>query len=53
MDKIRKMAEKNNFEGFFIYHSTGGGTTGLLNLINENLSNEYSKKLRCPISIYP
>ncbi len=55
LDKLRKMAEKcSDLEGFIIYNSVGGGTgSGFGSLLNENISNEYTEKLKFGFTIFP
>ncbi|XP_065226238.1 tubulin alpha-8 chain-like [Planococcus citri] len=52
---IRKEADLcNNLEGFFIFHSMGGGTgSGLTSLLMEHLTAEYGKKHKLQFIIYP
>lgn len=55
LDRIRKLTEGcNNFQGFIVTHSVGGGTgSGLCSLLCERLSVEYGKKLKFNFTIYP
>lgn len=52
-DRIRKKVEKfDSFQGFFLYHGTGGGTgSGLGSLLLENLAADFAKNPRATISI--
>lgn len=52
---IRKEADLcNNLEGFFIFHSMGGGTgSGFTSLLMEHLTAEYGKKHKLQFIIYP
>ncbi|CEF67689.1 Alpha tubulin-like protein [Strongyloides ratti] len=54
-DKIRKQTENCiGLQGFFVFHSFGGGTgSGLTSLLMERLSLEYGKKSKLEFSIYP
>lgn len=55
LDRIRKIAEKcNDFEGFLVFSSVGGGTgSGLGSLLLERLSVDYGKKSKLALPIYP
>ncbi|KAG8234059.1 hypothetical protein J437_LFUL013555 [Ladona fulva] len=55
MDVIRKLTEQcSGLQGFFIFHSFGGGTgSGFTSLLMERLSYQYSKKTKLEFSIYP
>lgn len=55
MDKIRRLADNcNGLQGFFTFHSFGGGTgSGLGALILERISTDYGKKSKLEFSIYP
>lgn len=52
---IRKMAEQSNsLQGFFVFHSFGGGTgSGFSALLMEKLQEEYARKCRLEFVIYP
>lgn len=52
---VNKLAEQcENFQGFLIYNSFGGGTgSGFTSLLVERLSNDFSKKCRLQFAIYP
>jgi hypothetical protein len=55
MDKVRRLADNcNGLQGFFVFHSFGGGTgSGLGALILERLSTDYGKKSKLEFSVYP
>lgn len=55
MDQIRRLTDKcNSLQGFFIFHSFGGGTgSGFASLLMEKLSNEYGKKSKLEFAVYP
>jgi len=55
LDKIRKMADNcSGLQGFFIFHSVGGGTgSGFASLLLERLSVDYGKKSKLDFCIYP
>lgn len=55
MDKIKKMADKcHDLEGFMIHNSVGGGTGGGFgSLLLERLSEEYEKKIKVTVNIFP
>merc|ERR1712001_694647 len=55
IDKIRKEAEQAaSVQGFFIFHSFGGGTgSGFTSLLQERLSLEFAKKNKLDFAIYP
>lgn len=54
-NEIRKMAEKSNsLQGFFIYHSFGGGTgSGFSSLLIDNLYDNFPKKCKLEFVVYP
>ncbi|XP_037051605.1 tubulin alpha-4 chain-like [Bradysia coprophila] len=54
-NEIRKMAEKSNsLQGFFIYHSFGGGTgSGFSSLLIDSLLDNYPKKCKLEFVVYP
>lgn len=54
-DVIRRMAEQaNSLQGFFLFHSFGGGTgSGFSSLLMDNLANDYGKKCKLEFAIYP
>ena len=53
--QIRKEAENaSSPQGFFIFHSFGGGTgSGFASLLQERLSLEFAKKNKLDFAIYP
>lgn len=55
MDKIRKMAEQSNsLQGFFLFHSFGGGTgSGFSALLMDHISDEFLKKCKLEFVVYP
>lgn len=55
MDKLRRLADNcSGLQGFFVFHSFGGGTgSGLGALILERLSTDYGKKSKLEFSVYP
>ena len=55
MEKVRRLADNcTGLQGFFIFHSFGGGTgSGFGALILERLSTDYGKKSKLEFSVYP
>ena len=55
MDKIRRLADNcNGLQGFFVFHSFGGGTgSGFGALLLERLSTDYGKKSKLEFCVYP
>ncbi|ULU00274.1 hypothetical protein L5515_003903 [Caenorhabditis briggsae] len=55
MDRIRRLANNcDGLQGFFVFHSFGGGTgSGFTSMMMEKLSAEYGKKSKLEFSIYP
>jgi len=55
MDRIRKIADQcSGLQGFFVFHSVGGGTgSGFGSLLLERLGVEYGKKPKLDFCIYP
>lgn len=55
MDKVRRLADNcTGLQGFFVFHSFGGGTgSGFGALILERLSTDYGKKSKLEFSVYP
>ena len=55
VEKIRKEAENaTSPQGFFIFHSFGGGTgSGFATLLQERLSVEFPKKVKLDYAVYP
>ena len=46
--------QANSLQGFFVFHSFGGGTgSGFSSLLMERLQDEFGKKCKLEISIYP
>lgn len=55
MEKIRRLADNcSGLQGFFIFHSFGGGTgSGFGALLMERLSADYGKKSKLEFCVYP
>jgi tubulin alpha len=55
MDKVRRLADNcSGLQGFFVFHSFGGGTgSGFGALLLEQLSTNYGKKAKLEFSVYP
>ena len=55
IDRVRRLADNcSGLQGFFVFHSFGGGTgSGLGALILERLSTDYGKKSKLEFSVYP
>jgi tubulin alpha len=55
MDKTRRLADNcTGLQGFFVFHSFGGGTgSGFGALLLERLSADYGKKSKLEFSVYP
>ncbi|KAH7091848.1 tubulin alpha [Auriculariales sp. MPI-PUGE-AT-0066] len=55
MDKTRRLADNcSGLQGFFVFHSFGGGTgSGFGALLLERLSTDYGKKAKLEFSVYP
>jgi len=55
LDRIRKLTENcTGLQGFFVFHSVGGGTgSGFGTLLLERLSVDYGKKSKLDFCIYP
>lgn len=55
LNSVRKIAEQSNsLQGFFVFHSFGGGTgSGFSALLMEQLNDEFGKKSKLQVSIYP
>ncbi|KAG0271657.1 alpha-tubulin, partial [Linnemannia exigua] len=55
MDRIRKLADNSHsLQGFFVFHSFGGGTgSGFGALLLERLSADYGKKSKLEFAVYP
>ncbi|KAI5180231.1 tubulin alpha [Nematocida sp. AWRm80] len=55
MEQIRRLVDNcDSLQGFFVFHSFGGGTgSGLGSLIMERLSQQYEKKSKLEFAVYP
>lgn len=55
LDRIRKLADDcTGLQGFFIFHSVGGGTgSGFTSLLLERLSADYGKKSKLDFIVWP
>lgn len=55
LNSVRRIAEQSNsLQGFFVFHSFGGGTgSGFSALLMEHLNDEFGKKSKLQVSIYP
>jgi len=55
LERIRKMADNcSGLQGFFIFHSVGGGTgSGFGSLLLERISTEFGKKSKLDFCVYP
>lgn len=55
MDRIRRLADNcSGLQGFFVFHSFGGGTgSGFGALLLERLSGDYGKKAKLEFTVYP
>ena len=55
MDKIRRLSDNcSGLQGFFVFHSFGGGTgSGFGALLLERLSADYGKKSKLEFCVYP
>ncbi|XP_026475367.1 tubulin alpha-8 chain-like [Ctenocephalides felis] len=55
MDRIRKLTDLcSGLQGFFIFHSFGGGTgSGFSSLLMQRVSDEYVKKCKLEFAVYP
>ncbi|KAH7105392.1 tubulin alpha [Auriculariales sp. MPI-PUGE-AT-0066] len=55
MDRLRRLAENcSGLQGFFVFHSFGGGTgSGFGALLLERLAHEYGKKSKLEFCVYP
>ncbi|THH31299.1 hypothetical protein EUX98_g2872 [Antrodiella citrinella] len=55
MDRVRRLADAcNGLQGFFVFHSFGGGTgSGFGALLLERLSMDYGKKSKLEFCVYP
>jgi tubulin alpha len=55
LDRIRKVVDQATaLQGFFIFHSFGGGTgAGFCALLMESMSRDYGKTTKMEFPIYP
>jgi tubulin alpha len=55
LEQIRRLADNcSGLQGFFVFHSFGGGTgSGFGALLMERLSADYGKKSKLEFSVYP
>jgi tubulin alpha len=55
VDRLRRIAENcTGLQGFFVFHSFGGGTgSGFTSLLMERLSVDYGKKAKLEFAVYP
>lgn len=55
LDKVRRLSDNcSGLQGFFVFHSYGGGTgSGLGALLLEHLSTDYGKKSKLEFCVYP
>lgn len=55
MEKLRRLADNcSGLQGFFVFHSFGGGTgSGFGSLLLERLSADYGKKSKLEFCVYP
>ena len=55
MDRIRRLSDNcSGLQGFFVFHSFGGGTgSGVGALVLERLSTDYGKKSKLEFCVYP
>lgn len=55
MDKLRRLSDNcSGLQGFFVFHSLGGGTgSGFGALLLERLSMDYGKKSKLEFCVYP
>ncbi|XP_026481332.1 tubulin alpha chain-like [Ctenocephalides felis] len=55
MDRIRKLSEQcRGLQGFFVFHSFGGGTgSGFSSLLMQKLNDTYHKKCKLQVAVYP
>ncbi|KAG5307273.1 TBA protein, partial [Acromyrmex insinuator] len=55
IDRIRRLTDQcTGLQGFFVFHSFGGGTgSGFTSLLMEKLSDDYGKKSKLEFVIYP
>lgn len=55
LEQVRRLADNcSGLQGFFVFHSFGGGTgSGFGALLMERLSMDYGKKSKLEFSVYP
>lgn len=55
MDHLRKQTDNcSGLQGFFVFHSFGGGTgSGFSTLLMQKLSENYGKKCKLEFAVYP
>jgi tubulin alpha len=55
MDRVRRLTEScSGLQGFFVFHSFGGGTgSGFGALLLERISADYGKKSKLELCVYP
>lgn len=55
LNSLRKVVEdSNSLQGFFVYHSFGGGTgSGFSALLMDHLAEEFGKKCKFEFCVYP
>ncbi|XP_002159234.1 tubulin alpha chain isoform X1 [Hydra vulgaris] len=55
LNRVRKLADQcTGLQGFFVFHSFGGGTgSGFTSLLMERLSVEFGKKSKLEFAVYP
>jgi len=55
VDRVRRLADAcSGLQGFFLFHSFGGGTgSGFGSLLLERLSTDYGKKSKLEFAVYP
>lgn len=55
MDRVRRLTDAcSGLQGFFVFHSFGGGTgSGFGALLLERLSADYGKKSKLEFCVYP
>jgi tubulin alpha len=55
LDRVRRLADScTGLQGFFVFHSVGGGTgSGLGTLLLERLSVDYGKKCKFGFTVFP
>ncbi|KAJ9583485.1 hypothetical protein L9F63_022178, partial [Diploptera punctata] len=55
MDRVRKLSDMcTGLQGFFVFHSFGGGTgSGFTSLLMQKLSEDFGKKSKLEFVVYP